>query len=125
MTQVVNLKTYVGSKDSVIYIGRFHRRWGRSIWGNPYKLGEDGTREEVLEQYRGYLKQNYKLMDALPALKKQVQAGKVLGCWCKPEDCHGDVLLEVIEKLDYSIQEEKDLFWETYNKQTKMMQKGA
>ena len=23
--------------------------------------------------------------------------GKVLGCWCKPQDCHGDVLVELID----------------------------
>ena len=23
--------------------------------------------------------------------------GKVLGCWCKPLGCHGDVLVEVLE----------------------------
>ena len=96
MAQVVNLKTYTDSKDSVIYIGRFHRRWGSSIFGNPYKLGEDGTREEIVKRYRDYVKKSDKLLATLPALKEQVQGGKVLGCWCKPEDCHGDVLLEVM-----------------------------
>jgi hypothetical protein len=25
--------------------------------------------------------------------------GKNLGCWCKPDKCHGDILLEIINKL--------------------------
>lgn len=30
-------------------------------------------------------------MAALPELKGR------LGCWCKPEACHGDVLVELLE----------------------------
>jgi hypothetical protein len=26
--------------------------------------------------------------------------GKVLGCFCKPKECHGDILVELVEKLD-------------------------
>lgn len=96
MAQVVNLKIYTGSKDSVVYIGRFHPRWGSSIFRNPYKEGLDGTREEIVKRYRDDLEKSDKLLMALPALKEQVQAGKVLGCWCKPERCHGDELLEVM-----------------------------
>ena len=33
------------------------------------------------------------LIDTLIACK-----GKTLGCWCKPEKCHGDVLVELIEQ---------------------------
>ena len=32
------------------------------------------------------------LMNNLHELK-----GKVLGCWCKPKPCHGDMLIELIE----------------------------
>ena len=68
-----------------IYIGR------PSKWGNPYKIGRDGTREEVLEKYREYILNNEYLMSCLYELK-----GKVLGCWCKPKACHGDILTEII-----------------------------
>ena len=77
---VVNLK-----RDKYdIYIGR------PSKWGNPYIIGRDGNRTEVIELYRAYLFDNKELMDALPELK-----GKVLGCYCKPEQCHGDILEEL------------------------------
>ena len=61
-------------------------------WGNPFILDEDGDRDEVCEAYRIYLQ--YK-----PSLKHHFDdlQGKVLGCWCYPERCHGDVLIEQLE----------------------------
>jgi len=70
-----------------IYIGR------PSIWGNPFTIGPDGTRIEVIEKYRDYLLNNPKLLAALPMLR-----GKVLGCWCAPKSCHGDILVELANK---------------------------
>jgi hypothetical protein len=70
-----------------VYIGR------GSKWGNPYKIGVDGTRGEVIEKYRDYILNNKELLDDLPELK-----GKILGCWCSPKRCHGEVLLELIEQ---------------------------
>lgn len=69
-----------------IYIGR------PSKWGNPFMIGKDGTREEVIEKYREYVLKNDKLMGSLHELK-----GKVLGCWCAPKSCHGDALKELVE----------------------------
>jgi hypothetical protein len=70
-----------------VYIGR------GSKWGNPYKIGIDGTRSEVIEKYRNYILNNKELLNDLPELK-----GKILGCWCYPKRCHGEVLLELIEQ---------------------------
>ena len=67
-----------------VYIGR------PSKWGNPFVIGKDGTREEVVEKYRDWILKNEYLMSCLPELK-----GKTLGCWCSPKVCHGDVLLEL------------------------------
>lgn len=67
-----------------IYIGR------GSIWGNPYIIGKDGTRAEVIAKYKKYLLTNTFLMGKIIELK-----GKRLGCWCAPEACHGDVLAEL------------------------------
>jgi len=71
-----------------VYIGR------PSIWGNPFIVGKHGTREEVIEKFRFYL-----LND--PLLKSQLMDldGKTLGCWCKPQPCHGDVIVEVINQI--------------------------
>lgn len=72
-----------------VYIGR------PSKWGNPFVVGEDGTRSQVIEKYRQWVKTQPKLMAAIPELK-----GKTLGCWCAPKPCHGDVLAELANGTD-------------------------
>jgi hypothetical protein len=68
----------------------------RSIWRNPFnkafRRGEI-TREEATARYREYVSSNHELLGRLPELE-----GKVLACWCKPDACHGDVLVELIEE---------------------------
>jgi hypothetical protein len=64
-----------------VYIGR------PSKWGNPFVVGKHGSREQVIERYERWLLSNDALMATLPELR-----GKVLGCWCAPRSCHGDVL---------------------------------
>jgi len=80
--KVVHCQKY----DYNIYIGH------GTIWGNPYIIGQDGNRKEVIDKYRQYALGNKEIMDSLPFLKN-----KVLGCWCKPKICHGDILIELVE----------------------------
>lgn len=81
-TRVVHCK-----KESYdVYIGR------PSKWGNPFNIGRDGTRDEVILKYYKWIATQPHLMGSLNELK-----GKVLGCWCKPQPCHGDVLVYLIE----------------------------
>lgn len=70
-----------------VYIGR------GSIWGNPYKIGKDGSREDVIAAYESYFRGKPALLALLPSLD-----GKRLGCYCKPSACHGDVLLKIREE---------------------------
>ena len=62
-------------------------------WGNPYVLGVDGTRSEVIEKHRQYLwdgiKEGSVELEVLADLD-----GKILACWCAPLACHGDTLLK-------------------------------
>lgn len=74
-----------------IYIGR------PSPWGNPFthKNGtiakyKVGSRDEAVKAYKEWILTQPELLARLPELK-----GKVLGCWCKPQACHGDILLEM------------------------------
>lgn len=70
---------------SAVYIGR------PSKWGNPFEIGKDGTREDVIRQYRDWLlSQPTVVADVKRELK-----GKDLVCWCAPHACHGEVLLEI------------------------------
>jgi predicted glycosyltransferase involved in capsule biosynthesis len=84
-TRVVNL--YKEKYD--VHIGR------GSIWGNPFIIGKHGNRKQVIEKYKNYILNDTYLMSQLYTLK-----GKVLGCFCKPKECHGDILVELVEKLD-------------------------
>lgn len=82
-----------------VYIGR-----GRgSAWGNPFRIGNDGDRGEVIEMYKNWLVfgEGRSLLKRLGELE-----GKTLGCWCSPpggltaEDdlqCHGQILLKLLQ----------------------------
>jgi hypothetical protein len=94
-----------------IYIGR------PSKWGSPYTHKQDGktiakyvvrTREEAVKAYREWITvgDGKHLLNDLHELQ-----GKVLGCWCKPLACHGDVLVELVSKLSENPDREiKDIF---------------
>lgn len=73
-------------------------------WGNPFVVGVDGTRKEVIAKYRDWIKGQPHLLDALPELE-----GKVLGCWCHPKACHGEVLLELLKARKTSLFRQKSL----------------
>lgn len=77
-----------------VYIGRDYAEFYDEGWSNPWHVGKDGTRAEVLAKYRAWLLDNPYLLARLPLLKD-----KVLGCWCKPDTCHGDVLAELVNAL--------------------------
>lgn len=89
---------HVKKSDYDVYIGRAFAGFEASKWANPYTIGKDGTRQEVIAKYETYLKRTPELMKALPELEN-----KVLACWCKgtngTEDvpCHGDVLIRLLE----------------------------
>ena len=61
-------------------------------WGNPFRIGKDGTRDEVIEKYRKWIITQPLLIASLEELQE-----KRLGCVCKPiNKCHGDILVELI-----------------------------
>jgi hypothetical protein len=67
-----------------VYIGR------PSKWGNPFSIGPDGNREEVIQKYKEWFWNQPQLVEALPEL-----TGKILGCWCAPLACHGHFLAQL------------------------------
>jgi hypothetical protein len=72
------------SKNAV-YIGR------PGVWGNPFIIGSDGTRDEVIALYAAWLRRQPELIERA----KRELRGKDLACWCAPRACHGDVLLRI------------------------------
>lgn len=98
ITRVVNIKKeihYQSKKNTPTYqyIGR------GSYWGNPYSMFEgDDDRAEVIRKFKNDFD-----FDKFPNKKKQEVyqlAGKRLGCFCKPEPCHGDVLANFLNSWD-------------------------
>lgn len=90
--------TFVSNKDKGehfdVYCGR------GTLWGNPYAIGSDGDRDEVIRKFkydfdRDYLKGGTTFKEKLIAHR-----GKTLGCHCKPYPCHGDVLAKFLNELD-------------------------
>jgi hypothetical protein len=79
--------------SGAVYIGRAAPRYGlrASKWANPFMIGRDGARDEVIAMYERWLRdERPDLMAALPELH-----GKDLVCWCAPLACHGDVILRL------------------------------
>lgn len=61
-----------------VYVGRGSR------WGNPFKIGVHGTRDEVIARYE---------REVLPLVDLRPLRGKHLVCFCAPQRCHADILL--------------------------------
>lgn len=87
-TKVVNVNAGVYYD---VYIGR----GGNSDLGNPFKIGVHGNREQVVATYRVYF---YRRIRSDPRFKTNILKlkGKTLGCFCKPLDCHGDIIAEYL-----------------------------
>lgn len=107
MIEIVNAST---SSKAGVYVGRSMPRFPRgSVLGNPYKIGKDGDRDEVIEKYKVWLRTQYRKGGAvkieLDMLARKVKAGQdiVLVCWCYPQRCHAEFIREAIEKLSIRI----------------------
>lgn len=85
---------YIG-RGRVIFIDNARYPAQDSIWCNPFKIGTNGNREEVLNKYNAYIRRKI----TSESLNLDTLRGKQLGCWCKPEPCHGDILLELLNEI--------------------------
>jgi len=104
-TDVVNVR----KENFTVYIGRgaggtahiMNSTVGERGWlGNPFPLSKYSRKESINE----YRKVFYKKINSDPEFKAAVKdlKGEILGCYCKPKDCHGDVIAEYLNKLDIS-----------------------
>jgi len=100
-TRVVNLTREAYD----VYIGRPGR--GKAAadcpWGNPFMIGKDGTRDEVIAKYARWIQTQPQLLARLGELR-----GKRLGCFCAPAGgltahddlvCHGQILARLADAL--------------------------
>ena len=90
--------TFVSNKDKGehfdVYCGR------GTLWGNPYAIGADGDRDEVIRKFKYDFDRDYLKGGATFKEKLIAHRGKTLGCHCKPYPCHGDVLAKFLNELD-------------------------
>ena len=87
MITVTRASRYKLDAPGSVYVGRPSR------WGNPYSIGRDGDREQVIAKYRAWIAERPELVDELAALNPHT-----LVCWCAPLPCHADVLKELLEQ---------------------------
>jgi len=113
MIKIVNLKTHKKSSYDV-YIGR------GSVLGNPYThLKYTPTKAKYLvidrwtaiDEYRKYINKeiennNMQIINTLKSIyEMSLKHDVYLCCYCKPQSCHGDVIKEIIERMEYDIVE--------------------
>lgn len=79
MPKVFNRRALTGIPAEAVYVGR------GSPWGNPFRIGRDGTRKGVITKFKN---------EVLPGLDVTALRGKDLVCYCVPQACHADLLLE-------------------------------
>jgi hypothetical protein len=83
--KVMNARKTGKNVPGAVYIGR------PGPYGNPFTIGKDGTREDVLALYVKWLHDN---PDFVERVRKDL-AGKDLICWCSPDACHGHILRDI------------------------------
>lgn len=101
MTTVINIKDAPEgwqSDPQYIYIGRAVPRKGlkRSLFANPFVIGEDGSREACVRKFEGW---TAGVMHMAYGQSVRLLRGKTLVCWCAPLMCHGDVLAKLADEL--------------------------
>lgn len=93
-----------GSPKDAVYVGR------GAPFGNPYVIGEHGTRDFVIEKYRGYLFS--KLINRDPVIEKafkELDEDSKLLCFCAPKHCHAEVIREYWQIVNQEDNYEKGL----------------
>lgn len=90
---VVNLR----KEPFDVYIGRAGKGCD-GYFGNPFRLGAGESRGATLANYRSHF---HERLTNDEEFRKRVRGlrGKVLGCFCKPASCHGDIIAEYVNGL--------------------------
>lgn len=96
---VVNIRDK--STRCTLYIGRFCSKGAWSLpgskWRNNFIISQRNSRESCISNYEKQLLTGGLYRDLYQLL------GQTLGCWCKPESCHGDVLVRYCNAVTYDV----------------------
>lgn len=82
------------SKDIIPEGARYVGRPGPL--GNPFLVGKDGTREEVIEKYRQWFRVRLEKEEAFLVTVEHLRGTPALVCWCAPNRCHAEVIAEYL-----------------------------
>jgi hypothetical protein len=88
--RILNARVVGRSAPGAVYVGR------PSPFGNPFEIGRDGTRDEVIEKHIEWLRERPFTVERI----RRELAGKDLICWCAPARCHAEVLRDLALGLD-------------------------
>lgn len=103
MTRVVNIKS---GDPYDVYIGRAngYYKLKASSWKNPFRVGTDGSLDQVLEKYYRYMINRHELATKIHELQ-----GLTLSCWCRPDGgfkgrllCHGQILSNLADGFEWN-----------------------
>ena len=86
---------YIG-RSGVVFINKERFPKKSSQWANPFTVKKEG-RDKCLELYEIWVRDKI-TKEGTEELKKL--KNKVLGCWCKPEKCHGDILIKILNEIE-------------------------
>lgn len=101
------------SARPIIIVNKHHGKSGEYIGrgsplGNPFVIGKDGSREQVIAKYRVWLneqimRKNPVVLDELNRLGNKAidENGLALQCFCYPKPCHGEVIKEKLVQAMY------------------------
>lgn len=76
-------------------------------FGNPFIINARDTRADVIAKFERYARARIRQDKAWAAQVLELR-GRVLGCWCAPKPCHGDVLLQLADELFHVEQRDVD-----------------
>ena len=79
----------------------------RTKWGNPWRAGSDGSRDDVIARYRADLWRRIRAGEV--SLEELAELdGCWLACWCDPESCHAHVLARAAAWVSAELAERTD-----------------
>ena len=122
-TKVVNVKKRYLNQDGYVdfqhwqnssptqhlYIGRdmsfYVPGTTKSKWCNPFSIKKYGL-QECLIRYEQHVRNTPTLMNCLV----EELDGKVLGCWCHPNKCHGDILIKLLNEAKAAAKQQQQQY---------------
>lgn len=100
--KVVNVR----NEQSTHYIGRGTSRKAHygidANLGNPFWMLDESKRDYICDQFECMARDNPAILDRIKALPEDA----VLGCFCAPKHCHGDIIVKLWKEMNREQEEE-------------------